>query len=85
MNKKEIEQKVREIVAYQFGASLDDITMDTKFLDDLQSDSLDAVETVMMVEDRFDLTIPDEDADAMLTVQSVADYVERKLAENEGS
>ena len=84
MDKKEIEQKVIEIIAVQFGIKLDTIKMDTKFITDLGADSLDTVEIVMMTEDMFDITMPDEDAEKLMTVGSVVDYVEKNL-EDESS
>ena len=80
MKRSEIETKVREIVALQFDSRLADIKMATVFINDLGADSLDFVELIMSVEDRFDLTITDKEADILLTVQSVVDFVEIKIA-----
>lgn len=77
----EIESKVKEIIALQFGMSLDEITIDTNFLTDLNADSLDAVEVIMSVEDRFDISIPDEDANNLTTIRSVVEYVEKNFAD----
>ena len=82
MNRPDIEQKVIEIVGVQFGRKLDTIKLDTKFLADLQADSLDTVEIIMMVEDMFDITVPDEDAEKLMTVGMVVDYVEKTFAYN---
>lgn len=81
MDKLEIEQKVKEIVALQFGVPLDEILPSHDFINDLNADSLDSVELVMCVEDRFDMSIQDEDAERLLTVQSVVDFLEKQLAE----
>ncbi len=81
MSRIEIESKVKEIIALQFGMTLDEITIDTNFLTDLNADSLDAVEVVMSVEDRFDISIPDEDANNLTTIRSVVDYVEKNFAD----
>ena len=80
MVRKEIEQKVIEIVAVQFNIKLDTIDIKTKFITDLGADSLDTVEIAMVIEDMFCITIPDEDADKLMTVGMVIDYVEKKLA-----
>lgn len=82
MEKKEIEQKVIEIVAVQFGIKLDTVKLDTKFITDLGADSLDTVEIIMTVEDMFNITMPDEDAEKLMTVGMVVDYVEKKLADD---
>jgi acyl carrier protein len=77
MEKKEIEQKVIEIVAVQFSVELD-----TKFITDLAADSLDTVEIIMMTEDMFNITMPDEDAEKLMNVGMVVDYVEKTLADD---
>ena len=84
MDKSEIEQMVKEIVALQFGIDIHDLMDDTNFVADLNADSLDAVEVVMGVEDRFDLTISDEDSDSMMTVGAVVRYVEKAIADKSG-
>lgn len=81
MKKLEIETKVKEIFALQFGEELENITLETEILRHLQADSLDSVELVMSVEDRFDISISDEDANNLLTVGAVVDYVEKRLAD----
>lgn len=85
MNRLEIETKVKEVVALQFGVKLEELESGTNFVTDLHADSLDAVEVVMCIEDRFDLSIPDEESDKMVNVQMVSDYVEKKLAERDKS
>jgi len=84
MERQEIEQKIKEIIALQFGTGLDDIGLETNFISELNADSLDTVEVVMGVEDRFDIAVPDEDANNLLTVGAVVDYVEKKLADKSG-
>lgn len=73
----EIEIEVRKIVAEQLGVKESDLTNDKSFIDDLGADSLDTVELVMALEDKFELEISDEDAEKINTVQSVIDYVLR--------
>lgn len=80
MSRIEIESKTKEIIALHFGMELDEITIDTNFVTDLNADSLDAVEVIMSVEDRFDISIPDEDANNLTTIKSVVDYVEKNFA-----
>lgn len=84
MNRLEIESKTREIIALQFDIKLDDLRLETDFISDLNADSLDTVEVIMMIEDRFDISVPDEEAINLLTVRAVVDYVEKKIADNSG-
>ncbi len=83
MNRAEVETKVVEVVALQFGMKIKDIEPETNFLTDLNADSLDAVEVIMCIEDRFDLVIPDEESEKMVTVKMVTDYVEKELKKRE--
>jgi acyl carrier protein len=82
MGKKETEQRVIEIVAVQFGIRLDEIKLETKFITDLSADSLDTVEIIMTLEDMFDIAIPDEDAEKLMNVGMVVDYVEKRLEDD---
>ena len=79
MSEQEIEAKVIEIVAEQMGADKDKITRDTNFMDDLNADSLDTVELVMEFEDEFEINIPDEDAEKIMTVGDAVKYITSKL------
>jgi acyl carrier protein len=82
MEKKEIKQKVIEIAAVQFGIKLDEIKLETKFISDLGADSLDTVEIIMTLEDMFDLAISDEDAEKLMNVGMVVDYVEKRFEDD---
>lgn len=75
----EIEDKVMQIVAEQMSVDRNEVTRKTSFVDDLNADSLDTVELVMELEDEFDLTIPDEDAEKLKTVGEVMDYIKNHL------
>lgn len=75
---EQVERKVREIVAEQLGISVEEISRESTFVDDLGADSLDIVELIMALEEEFSLEIPDEDAEKMRTVGDVADYLESK-------
>ena len=68
-------EKVREIVAEQLGISEDEIKLETNFVDDLGADSLDIVELIMALEEEFDMEIPDADAEKVVTVGDVVDYI----------
>ncbi len=70
-----IEEKVIEIVAEQMGRDKSEITRETSFVNDLNADSLDTVELVMLFEDEFELSIPDEEAEKIQTVGQAIDYI----------
>ncbi len=79
MNEEEIKKKVVEIVAKQLNVEQDKIKMESSFVNDLGADSLDTVELVMAMEEAFEISIPDEDAQKIQTVGDAAKYViERK-------
>ena len=75
--KKEIVEKVRQIVSEQLGVDEAEVTPSASFIDDLGADSLDQVELVMALEEAFNLEVGDEDAEKILTVQNAIDYVEK--------
>jgi len=77
MTTAEIEQKVIEIVAEHMGVDKSEITRETSFANDLNADSLDTVELVMEFEDEFETSIPDEEAEKILTVGQAIDYIEK--------
>ncbi len=75
----EIEAKVMQIVSEQMSVDKNEISRNTSFVNDLNADSLDTVELVMELEDEFDLTIPDEEAEKLKTVGEAIDYVRKHL------
>ena len=62
-DKKEMTEKVKQIISEQLGVDEGEVTPSVSFVDDLGADSLDQVELVMALEEAFDLEIPDEDAE----------------------
>lgn len=77
----DIEEKVRKIVCEQLDVPEEDVVPAAAFVDDLGADSLDQVELIMAMEEEFDLSIPDEDAENITTVQNAIDYVKKALGE----
>ena len=67
--------KVREIVVDKLGVELDKVTLEAKFIDDLGADSLDTVELIMQFEEEFEIEIPDEDAEKIMSVGQAVDYI----------
>ena len=73
-----VDEKVKKIIVEQLGVDEEDVTPDASFVDDLGADSLDMVELVMAFEEEFGIEIPDEDAEKILTVQNVMDYIKER-------
>ncbi len=75
----EIADKVKNIIAEHLGIDdLGKLTNDAKFIDDLGADSLDTVELVMAFEEAFEVEIPDEKAETILTVGDAIAHLEAK-------
>ena len=72
-------EKVKSVIADQLGVDEDSITMDSSFVDDLGADSLDIVELIMGLETEFDLEIPDEEAENILSVGDAVSYIKDKI------
>ena len=68
--------KVKAVVVEQLDCNADEVTENSRFIEDLGADSLDVVELVMALEEEFDIEIPDEDAEGLLTVANVLKYIE---------
>lgn len=67
---------VKEVVVEQLDCDPAIVKEDSKFIEDLGADSLDVVELVMALEEKFDIEIPDEDAEGILTVADAIKYIE---------
>ena len=73
----ETETKVRKIIVEQLGVNSEEVTTEASFIDDLGADSLDTVELVMALEEEFDMEIPDEDAEKIVTVGDAVGYIQK--------
>ncbi len=69
---------IKEVVVEELSVSADEVKEDAKFVEDLGADSLDVVELVMALEEKFDIEIPDDEAEKIQTVQDVVTYIESK-------
>ena len=72
---EEISERVKSIIVEQLGVSLEEVTPQASFIEDLGADSLDIVELIMALEEEYDLEIPDEDAEKIQTVDDVTKYI----------
>ena len=67
---------VKEVVVEQLNVNPDEVKEDSKFVENLGADSLDVVELVMALEEKFDIEIPDEDAEKIATVADAISFIE---------
>lgn len=70
-----LESKVKQLIAEQLNVEVSAIQSSSRFIEDLGADSLDIVELVMAMEESFDLDISDDEAENLLTVVQVLDYI----------
>lgn len=79
MTKEEIFAQLKEMLVDQLGVDEEDITMEASFQDDLDADSLDLVEMIMEMEDKFSVKISDEEAEKIRTVGQAVDFVAERV------
>jgi acyl carrier protein len=77
----EMESKVKEIIAENLSVNVADVVPEARFREDLGADSLDIVELLMNLEEEFEMEIPDEDAEKMVTVGDAIAYLQSKQGE----
>ncbi len=77
----DIAEKIKKIISEQLNVSEEDVVPEASFVDDLGADSLDQVELIMAMEEEFDLSISDEDAEKIATVQNAVDYITKASGE----
>ena len=75
-----LEEKIKKIIVEQLGVNADEVNLEASFIDDLGADSLDIVELVMGFEDEFNVEIPDEEAEKILTVGDAVTYLEKHIS-----
>ncbi|MBW1763998.1 MAG: acyl carrier protein [Deltaproteobacteria bacterium] len=76
----DIQEKIVKIICEQLDVPEEDVTPSAAFVDDLGADSLDQVELIMAMEEEFDVSIPDDDAEKIATVQNAIDYIKNAKA-----
>jgi acyl carrier protein len=75
----QVEEKVKKIICEQLDVAEEDVVLTASFVDDLGADSLDQVELIMAMEEEFDISIPDEDAEKITTVKDAIEYIEKAI------
>ena len=80
MDEKELAEKVMDMIAEELGVERDEVKPEATFIEDLGADSLDVVELIMKMEEEFGISIPDEDAEKIKTVQDAIDYIKNKTS-----
>ena len=75
VDRAQVVEELRAILVEQLGVDASEVTEESSFQEDLNADSLDLVELIMEMEDRFKLKIPDEDAEKISTVGEAVNYV----------
>jgi acyl carrier protein len=79
VEKKEIQEKLYEIVSEIIGTPKEDLTLETTFVQDLSADSLTIVDIMTRCEDVFQITISDEEAENMKTIGDALKYIQSRL------
>ena len=70
-----LEERVKAIIVDSLGVNADQVTPEASFVNDLGADSLDTVELIMELEKEFGISIPDDQAEKISTVQDAVDYI----------
>lgn len=78
MERPEVLEAIREVAVEVLSVEPDQVTEDARFKEDLDADSLDLVELVMGLEERFDITVPEEDLEGVTTVGQAVTLVMNK-------
>ena len=79
MSSDNVFESVKSILVDQLNISEDSVQMDSLFVDDLNADSLDMVELVMAMEQEFNISIPDEEAERIKTVGDAVEFIKSKM------
>jgi acyl carrier protein len=72
-------ERIKKIICEQLDVAEEDVVPTASFVDDLGADSLDQVELIMAMEEEFNVSITDEDAEKIVTVQDALNYVNKAL------
>jgi len=81
----EVYSKVKELIAEVFGADAADLSLETRFVDDLGAESLDIITLLMEFEEAFDKQIPDEEAEKLATIGDAVHYIMSVAGKSSGT
>lgn len=70
-------EDVRDVVVEQLSVEPDSVKLESKIIEDLGADSLDVVELVMALEEKFEVEIPDSEAEKLISISDVVSYIEK--------
>lgn len=70
-------EDVRDVVVEQLNVAPEAVKMESKIIEDLGADSLDVVELVMALEEKFEIEIPDSEAEKLISISDVVSYIEK--------
>jgi acyl carrier protein len=76
-----VEDRIKKIICEQLDVEEKNVVPEASFVDDLGADSLDQVELIMAMEEEFDISIPDEDAEKIATLKDAIDYIKKAIGE----
>lgn len=79
MEMPELQERVRNVLAEQLSVPVDKVTMDARFSEDLDADSLDLVEAVLGLEEELGIEVPEEEMESVKTVGQAVELVAGKL------
>ena len=71
-----MQEKIVKMIANKLGKKVEDVKLESKLIEDLGADSLDIVELLMMLEDEYGITIPDQDAMNLVTIGDIVKFME---------
>jgi acyl carrier protein len=72
---EQIFSKLKKIISEQLAVDEDEVSMESSFIEDLNADSLDLVELIMEIEEKFEIQVPDEVAEKIVTVSDAVEYI----------
>ena len=72
-----MEKKIISLIGEKLGKKPEEITLNSRLIEDLGADSLDIVELIMAFEDEFNISLPDEDVAKMKTIGNIVDYIKK--------
>ena len=79
MTMEDIFKTMQDLIAEQFAIDADEISMDSSFVDDLGADSLDIFQIIMGIEEEFDIEIPTEEAEKIVSVGDAVEQIKNSL------